>query len=133
MKHLFLFVGILLAVPVSAQTPEFPEDSGNVFLRLCSAVEKGKLSGDSGEALNTMACIGYVKGVMHGASLEHGVAEAQTNRTIPKPYCDANDIENGQIVRIVLKYIRDNPADANKPTALLVMRALAKAYPCPIK
>jgi hypothetical protein len=80
-----------------------------------------------------MGCIGYVKGVMHGLWLEHGAAEAQTGRTISKPYCDANDAENGQIVRIVLKYIRDHPADANKPTALLIMRALAEVYPCPRK
>lgn len=132
MKHLWLFVPLfLLAIPLSAQ--EFPEDSGNAFLRLCSGAEKGQLNDDSDEQLNIMACIGYVKGVIHGMWLECGAAEAQTGRTISKPYCQANDVENGQIVRIVLKYIRDNPADANKPTALLIIRALAKAYPCPSK
>jgi hypothetical protein len=133
MKPVFLLVPLLLLVPISSQTAEFPEDSGNAFLRLCSAAEKGQLSGDSDEQVNIMACVGYVKGVMHGMWLERGAAEAQTGRTISKPYCHANDVENGQIVRIVLKYIRDNPADANKPTALLIVRALAKAYPCPSK
>jgi hypothetical protein len=35
------------------------------------------------------------------------------------------------MVRVVLKYIRDNPVEANQPTAILMMKALKKAYPCP--
>jgi hypothetical protein len=130
MKPVFLLVPLLLLVPISSQTAEFPEDSGNAFLRLCSAAEKAKLTDDSDEALNMMACVGYVVGVMHGVLLEQGDAEAKTGLKISKPYCDPDSVEHGQIVRIVLKYIRDNPAKANRPTAALILDALGKAYPC---
>lgn len=36
----------------------------------------------------------------------------------------------GQIVSVVLKYVRDNPADAYHTTAALILVSLGKVYPC---
>jgi hypothetical protein len=38
-----------------------------------------------------------------------------------------------QLVRIVLKYVRENPEKANLGTGGLIILALREAYPCPSK
>jgi hypothetical protein len=83
MKPIWLaLVLFAIAIPAHAQTsespesPEFLDESGNAFLRVCSGVE------------------------------------------------------NAQLVKVVLKYIRDNPEDAHHSTRVLIIGALAKVYPC---
>ncbi|MNC75341.1 hypothetical protein D3C75_1268560 [compost metagenome] len=39
-------------------------------------------------------------------------------------------ISNQQAVRIVVKYLNDNPAKLNKDQTFLTMMALREAYPC---
>lgn len=41
-----------------------------------------------------------------------------------------NGIDNGQTVRIVDKFLHDNPAMLDQPDTFLVMVALKQAYPC---
>jgi len=133
MKHLWLFALLffLLRVPLSAQTQDYPDTSGNAFLRLCSGADKeNKTDADYGHVL---ACTGYITGFVSGVDYERSFAHATTNRSVPLPFCTPDNVENGQLIRVVLKFIRDNPADANKPTAWLIMDALGKAYPCPSK
>jgi Rap1a immunity proteins len=133
MKHLWLLALLLslLSPPLSSQAPDLPETSGSAFLRLCSVADKeNKTSTDYGQMLG---CGGYVAGFGHGVAYEKKFAEAKTGRKVPAPYCLPDTVEDGQVIHVVLKYIRDNPADANEPTAALIMDALAKSYPCPSK
>jgi len=122
---------LLAVVPLSAKVQELPETSGNAFLRLCSAIEKED-DVTQAEMVRVASCIGYVVGIMDGVLYEHSYAETKTSRKIPSLYC-IPDVEHGQLIRVVLKYIRDNPAEANMPTGALVVNALTKAYPCPSK
>lgn len=132
MKNLWLIALLfLLGRPVSAQTEEFPETSGNAFLRLCSVVDKTDRT--DAENLDAMACVGYMSGFTSGVEFEQLYAKTSTRQKVPAPFCIPDGVERGQMVRIVLKYIRDNPAEANEHTALLVIKALRKAYPCPSK
>jgi hypothetical protein len=133
MKNLWLIALLLAppAVPQSAQDHEFPSTSGNAFLRLCSAIDKEDQS--SHEAIAVTACLGYVDGFTEGVALERLYAGSKEKQKPSAPFCIPEDVENGQMVRIVLKYVRDNPTDAHMSTSLLMMDALGKAYPCPGK
>jgi Rap1a immunity proteins len=133
MKILWLFTLLfsLLAVPLSAQTREYPEDSGNAFLRVCSAFDKDTDKIPTTEAENVFRCLGYVGGFMSGVVYEQRFPETATGRKVPAAFCVPNGVEEVQTIRIVLKYIRDNPADAHLSTAGLIIAALRKAYPCP--
>ena len=133
MKHLWLIALLftVLAVPLSAQNQEFPWDSGNAFVRVCSVLDKDTWA--ALENINVVSCTAYVSGVVDGVNYEQSFAEHVTTRKPPKPYCVPEPIENGQEIRIVLKYIRDKPEIAHLPTAPLIMSALSKAYPCPSK
>lgn len=116
--------------------PEVPETSGNAFLRVCSALDRAVLDGtETVETFQNIAnCVGYIHGFIKGITVEQVFVEGYTHqKEVPVPFCLPDKVENGQIVRIVLKYIRDNPAVANQPTSVLIMKALGKSYPCPSK
>lgn len=131
MKNLWLFpVLFLICTPLSAQTKE-TLTTGNAFLRTCSIVEKETLT--DLESLTMIHCLVHVDGFVNGVETEQRFAEAYMHQEVPLPFCVPESVELGQMIRIVLKYIRDNPAEANKYTAVLITRALGKAYPCPAK
>lgn len=129
---IFLLSMPSLAQDQHTQTEDFtPEASGNAFSRLCSVVEKENREGL--ETLHSMACLGYVSGFVYGVETEISFVQDVTKQDILTPFCRPNNLERGQMVRVVLKYIRENPEKAHLPTSALIMGALSKAYPCPVK
>jgi hypothetical protein len=131
-----LLFALLLVVPLSAQdqaaqVKESPRESGNAFVRLCSAVENKQLSEE--DFGNVMDCIGYVSGFTEGVYYEAMYATAKGKQVAPEAFCIPDDVEHGQLIRVILKHIRDNPENAHKRTSVLIIKALGKAYPCPSK
>lgn len=47
-----------------------------------------------------------------------------------KPVCVPSGVTNGQMVDIVLAYIRDNPTQRHLPGPQLILMARAAAFPC---
>jgi hypothetical protein len=41
------------------------------------------------------------------------------------------DIQNGQIIEIIKKYLRDNPDKLNQDASFLIINAIAETYPLP--
>jgi len=120
------------SVFVSAQTTqEFPDTSGNAFMRLCSAVEKDKTTDQ--EAATSIACVSYVSGFVAGVTAHAGFAAYKMKQKVPTMFCLPEDVEPGQLVRVVLKFVRNNPEDAHRRTDVLIARALREAFPCPSK
>ncbi len=130
MKYLCLISAVLFCCSpfVTAQTQEFPEDSGNAFVRLCSATEKESRTDE--EAANAMACLGYVSGFAEGIGIYRSSAEAKTKQKMPKYFCRPDGVERGQLVSVVLKFIRNHPEDAHRRTGVLIIVALEHAFPC---
>jgi hypothetical protein len=110
---------------------EIPSSSGNAFLRLCSVIDESEMT--PLEKVHKVACLEYLEGFTHGVLAEVEWAHAITGKEPPPPYCRPEHVENGQLVRIVLKYIRNHPETAQKPTAALVVEALLEAFPCASK
>lgn len=127
MKAIPIFL-LLCSTFVTAQTSELPDQSGNAFVRVCSAIEKDEHT--DLETLHVLSCMSYVSGFVQGVFWEAEFVRINTNKEMRKPFCRPKDVENAQLVKVVLKYIRDNPEEANEPTAVLIISALAKAYPC---
>ena len=139
MKTLLTVVGVcvllLSAVPISsqqsAQQPEYPSTSGNAFLRLCSSIEKKVDDMTRSDFANQILCDGYVEGFIHGVQMESVYAGVMTGgREAPILFCFTSVAENGQLVRIVLKYIRNHPEKAHLSGPQLVGEALQQAFPC---
>lgn len=50
--------------------------------------------------------------------------------TTRKEFCPPARATNGQYLRVVIKYLNDNPAQLNRQFADLVWTALFNAWPC---
>jgi Rap1a immunity proteins len=132
MKQLFLSAltfGAVICVffsPLMAE--EVLEESGNAFLRHCSVVEKD-YDLTSADKSNQMVCAAYVSGFVEGASaaITFGRSKGESPSSL---YCTDSGMEAGQLVRVVLKYIRSHPETAHLRTFVLVTRAFQAAYPC---
>jgi hypothetical protein len=118
MKLAFVFVVFLLiSLPAKAAM------TGNELLKICEHVD----APDSEVTWDTMHCLGYIT----------GVTDANTVWWDFKPevrggpnYCPAEGVNNGQIFRIVVKYLREHPERLHFPAARLINDALTKAFPC---
>ncbi len=135
LQLLVLAAAGLAAVPVAAQRDEMLYDSGNAFVRACSSVSKAsKETTDAEDTLN-VGCIAYVRGLSDGIKAErYRVIVLDRTKTSEPFFCEkkVDELEGGQAVRILLKYIRNNPETANNPVGALFMFAMREAFPpCP--
>ena len=97
-------------------------------MRLCSAIDDDKAT--AGERADVIGCMGFVSGFMTGVEAETGLVTSKIGRKTPEMFCRPDNVEHGQVVRIVLKYIRNHPEEAHRVTELIMVSALGEAFPC---
>jgi Ssp1 endopeptidase immunity protein Rap1a len=129
MRIFLVVVFLSFAVSVAAQNETIP-DSGNAFLRLCSVIERPWDRLTTLEKAMTKVCISYLAGVSDGIVVEEFHANTVSHTNVGQPYCLAEGIGSEQAARILLKYLRDNPAVTHLPTRSLYVFAMANAFPC---
>lgn len=121
----------LAAVHLQAQTKvENPWDSGNAFLRLCHAMDKPAEEMTDTEVSRGNRCISYLVGIEDGIWLQADLSRGPGHAEL-LAYCVDPKVEHLQPARILLKYIRDNPAKAHLRTVELYGLAMKEAFPCP--
>jgi ABC-type cobalamin transport system permease subunit len=132
-SFLLIAVVALTAVNVPSQTSKegsaepmvsFYGPSGSVLLRQCQVAAK-LADGEKHtpqQAVDATFCRGYLAGAvdeMVGLSVQTSTA-----------YCIASNVDSDQLLRVVLKYLNDNPAKLNYPAGALVANAIVAAFPC---
>jgi hypothetical protein len=132
-----LVVFLILAGVITARSQGFdPSDieTGNGFERLCSVVEKigtSNFQPSDNDLAMLGHCTGYVKGIKDGVSLAMGAASVTAPGSLQiMSFCTPDGATHGQLVKVVLKYIRDNPDKEHLLTALLITEAFHKSFPC---
>jgi len=70
------------------------------------------------------SCEGYIAGVSDTTQGYDSVAPK--NRL----YCLPSNVDMDQLIRVVKKWLEDNPSQLNLPAHILVKRALGEAFPC---
>jgi Ssp1 endopeptidase immunity protein Rap1a len=126
---LVVLIGCLSALPVRAENLS---DSGNAFVRRCSSIDKPAGELTDLESLHTAACATYVMGLDDGIETELALLRIERKTEVAGPYCyhgGIEGLEQGQIVRILLKYIRNNQEKADAPVPILFVWAMQKAFP----
>ena len=131
-----LLVLVLCSLSLTAQATDETAVSiiktGNGFVRVCSAIEKldteQRLTVE--EQVNIAVCFGYMRGLLDGVEMMVGANNALHTASLKQPFCPDSGVTLSQTVRIVLKYIKDNPEEAHWFTSLLAATALHKAFPC---
>ena len=96
------------------------EGTGAELIRSCQEVLKPYGTGDATEG---MRCLGMV----HGVS---GVSQWYDHRDHKRNVCLPEGVTTGQLVRIVQKYLNDNPQDLHLSDTYLIWFSLRQAYPC---
>jgi hypothetical protein len=76
-------------------------------------------------SLSKGMCIGFTNGVEEGyifGTVLHGVTK--------KAFCKPKGVSRGQVQLIVVKYLKDNPEQLHDFATLLIVKAMAQAFPC---
>lgn len=111
----------------------FHGGSGSHLLPSCQAALKIGMRGnktimirptatDIQDAVDGSFCGGYVLGVVD--------ALISASATTETTYCIPANADSGQLVRVVAKYLNDNPAKLNDPAGVLVTKSIVDAFPC---
>lgn len=99
---------------------------GNELLPQCqhfiALVDGGTAKTD--EHYDAGMCAGFVQGVFASSVFySDGIKKDEK-------FCVPNTVKYSQLVRIVVKYLKDNPKLLNENRMVLVWAALQDAYPC---
>jgi hypothetical protein len=117
-----IILSIVFLVSASAFAQE-GYDSKKLFQSCRAAVKQMDGEKVSAEEISDAGvCAGYIMGLNEGIQMA-------ANHTNVK-YCLPSGVVGEQIVRIVEKYLRDNPQELHKSSRTNVNAALKKAFPC---
>ena len=133
MKRVLIILSILLlcsGIVCAQEASEIPSTSGNAYLRICSAIEKDNGVKTQDELRHIISCAAYTSGVVDGVKAEEAFQRVYIGKSHTSPFCVPDAADNGQMIRITLKYIRNNPEEAHKTTVILIVEALREAFSC---
>ena len=100
--------------------------SGKDFLELCSSVDSEQKE-DPVRTRNDALCIGWVEGFRDGFTVhDELLGVPQKDRMV----CIPSEITNVQIIRVIKKYLAENPDKAHRATRLVASLALAGTFHC---
>lgn len=126
----FIFGVLVFASPtpsVARDESDYLFNDGNALLTVCgqfvSAVEKSAPLTQRDQA-SLVACATYLRG------FSHGVAVLSNEPEQGHGYCIDSSVPTIQIARVIVKSLKDSPADLHYHPAPLVVKALRRAFPC---
>lgn len=114
-------------------------DSGNRYAEVCASTEKPTDKWNDLDIMNASTCQGFMLGINAGVSIalqalkKENMLDASMKGSFEDfGACVPDEVVLGQMTKITLKYIRENPEQAHLPSAELVILAQAHAFPCPL-
>jgi len=117
----------LVGAMTSSVTMAATED-GNTLLSSCKPIlnlmnnEATRIIGSEAAAGE---CLGLTEGVRNTMMQLNSSLQPEMRTCFP-----TTGIQNGQAIRIVVKYLENNPEKLNQDKTLLTMLAYSQAYPC---
>jgi hypothetical protein len=97
---------------------------GNELLQQCQSYIKLVDGEKTNDFFSAGICAGFIQGVSNTVHFYSDDVEKD------EKFCKPATVTNAQLVRIVVKYLQDNPKDLNQGRMTLVWMALMIAYPC---
>jgi Rap1a immunity proteins len=109
----------------AAEQPDISR-SGSDFLQVCTSIDS-EWKADPVRIHNDATCLGWVEGFGNGFTVHDELLSIpQRDRMI----CMPAKVTTIQIVRVMKKYVADNPDKAHRATRFIASVALARAFPC---
>jgi hypothetical protein len=118
-----LAAATLLVLAGQSPAAEAPTD-GQRLLAYCDDAQK-----DTGDVNPFRAgyCMAFIEGALRGWEAGAYVRDASTN------YCITPGVTLGELMRVVVKSLRENPSELRVKGEIVVIGAVQKAFPCPAK
>jgi hypothetical protein len=124
---LLLLCGLVSTGVISGQTIPKPIHTGTDFLETCKHFEE-----DAGPYTTvSYTCLAWANGFWEALLSFDSFQEHMNNGQ--RQICEPTNMTTGQVVRIIQKFIRDNPAIENDQIGILGLRALREAFGCKTK
>lgn len=124
MKAGLLTITLAVLFSSAAAIAEQAKYDGNELLGQCQQYVKVADKEKIYDQFDAASCGGFVQGVT-GTVFFYSELLKNDDK-----FCVPDSATNGQVVRIVVKYLRDNPKLLNENKVTLVWLALRDAYPC---
>ncbi len=126
MKHLSTLCVFMSCFAVLVAHAE--DEDGNFLLRECKETLAGTYQGCE-PAISSMHCLGYIDGLVDMNDIfKSNVLKSSSQALICLP--KEKRVTVGELARIVVKYLEDNPTQLHESAAALATVALGKAFPC---
>src|SRR5689334_14308515 len=109
----------------SAEQPDISR-SGSNFLQVCSSIDS-EWKADAVRIRNDATCLGWVEGFGNGFTVHDELLSVPVK---DRMICMPRAVTTIQIVRVMKKYVVDNPDKAHRATRFIASVALARAFPC---
>lgn len=109
----------------AAEQPDISR-SGRDFLEVCSTVEN-EGNRDPARIQRDAVCLGWVEGFTDGFTVHEELLNVPRGDRMA---CFPEGVTTLRIVRVIKKYLADNPGKARRPTRYIASLALASAFPC---
>lgn len=104
---------------------------GNELLRKCNVyirVADGSKNFTNSELGDGNFCVGYVTGVLDTSFIWQINDTTPTNHSTH--FCVPDGLTNGQVVRVIAKWLEDHPARLHERAILLTTDALKEKFSC---
>jgi hypothetical protein len=123
----FLALALLMLSPSAFASPT--QLDGNDLLAKCHYwfVEDNSRPTTNMEWVDMGTCAGYLSGVTDVERIWK-VVEGKTSKA--SHYCTPDEVTNGQKLKILKKWLDDNPNKLHERADLIIHRALLQAFPC---
>jgi len=122
MTKFLLAALFVLLVSASAHGQRVSTTTGNDLLESCES------GGHSEQAFfNQAFCLGYITGVTDIDGVD-GSAFPERRRS-----CVPENVTNGQVKDVVVKYLKEHPEERHIQASILIVKAVAQAFPCKSK
>jgi len=128
----FLLSAVFLLISGCLVVQDFDwKSDGKSLLAKCSLAVRvfdgEKLS--SADAVDGAFCVGYIWG---NRDTDYAVQmlEEHEKVTLMKHACPPSNASTEQLVRVVVKYLHDNPERLHMPASVLVTDAIRSSFPC---
>ncbi len=125
MTRLLLTLIMLISHQANAADGYF-ENSYGLYLKCEKTLNgEGESSVDPQTLYHTGLCGGYISGI------HDSVKDLVLHGLIAKdPYCMPAGINRGQLVSVVVSYIKDNPESFTQSASSSVLSAYSESFPC---
>ena len=121
-----ILLSLAFGVPAHAQS-----ETGSDLLMKCKTFlnKVDRTSEGPGTAFDIGFCAGFIGGVLSGAEVWE-VTDKIRKQTYPMAFCRPENANNGEIIRVFVKYLEDHPERLHEPAGLLLLTSLSTAFPC---